>query len=61
MCQFQSREGSRIGPTSNSELRRWIKNGVLYVNGVKVDENELMDYPIFHVTLFTKLKTITLL
>jgi hypothetical protein len=61
VCQFQSREGGKIGIVSNSELRRWINNGVLSINGIKVTENKNIVFPIKSVTLFTKLKIITLL
>ena len=55
VCQFQSREGGRTGPASNGELKRWIKNHVLIINGFRVsDPDELIDYPIFHVWLFPK-------
>lgn len=33
VCQFQTREGSKVGKASNSELRRWINNGALVING----------------------------
>lgn len=60
-CVFQTREGAKTGVASNGELRRWLKNQVLSINGFKITENEVIDYPILRVTLFTKLKTITIL
>lgn len=60
VCMFQTREGACVGKASNSELRRWIKNGVLSLNDFKVAENEIIDYPIYKVTMFTKNKKITL-
>lgn len=60
VCQFQTREGPKIGLASNGELLRWIKNQALSINGFKVSEDEILDYPIFEVTLFTKKNKITL-
>jgi hypothetical protein len=59
---FQTREGLKTGTASNGELKRWIKNSVLSINGFKItDPDELIDYPIFRVTLFTKQKMVTLM
>lgn len=61
MCQFQTREGLCSGTASNGELKRWIKNKVLIINGIAVDDpDELIDYPIFRVWLFPK-KRVTLM
>lgn len=61
VCAFQTREGKKIGLASKSELRRWIKNGVVTINGHKVTEDEALDYPIVSVKLFTKRNTVTIL
>lgn len=61
VCHFQTREGKLSGPVSNSEFRRWLKNQVLSINGFKIAEDEIIDYPIFRVTLFTKKKIITIM
>jgi hypothetical protein len=45
-CHFQTREGKKIGQVSNGELLRWIKNGVLSINGFKVTYDEVLDYPL---------------
>lgn len=50
VCHFQSRE--RSGEASFSELRRWIQNGALKVNGERVSWDEMMDFPVFSVVLF---------
>lgn len=60
ICRFQTREGAKIGIASNGELLRWLKNQVLSINGQKVKFDEMIDYPIFEVSLFTKDKKITL-
>lgn len=54
VCQFQTREGAKIGLASNSELRRWLRNGVLVMNGRKVGEQDALPYPITSVYLFPK-------
>lgn len=60
VCKFQTREGKKVGLASNSELKRWIQNSVLRINGELVKWDEVIDFPIFSVTLFTKEKLITL-
>jgi len=57
VCHFMSRE--RTGKASNSELKRWIKNQALVVNGERVKWDELIDFPIISVVLFPK-KPVTL-
>lgn len=32
LCCFQSIEGDRVGPASNSEIRRWFKQGIIEIN-----------------------------
>lgn len=59
VCKFQTREGAKVGPASNSELKRWLQNKAMIVNGEPVQWNELMDFPIISVVLFPK-KPITL-
>lgn len=61
VCVFQTREGARVGPASNSEMRRWLKNGVLRINGKTIAWDEVIDYPIQSVTLFSKKNKVTLL
>lgn len=54
VCQFQTREGKRVGKASASELKRWLQNGAMVVNGEKVAWDEPMDFPIISVVLFPK-------
>lgn len=61
VCVFQTREGARVGPASNSEMRRWLKNSVLRINGKVIGWDEVIDYPIHSVTLFSKANKVTLL
>lgn len=52
VCFFMSRE--RTGNASNSELKRWIKNQALKINGESVKWDEKIDFPIISVVLFPK-------
>jgi len=58
-CCFQTREGKKVGKASNSELRRWIKNGAVIVNGKKAIFGDPIQYPITSFLLFPN-KPITL-
>jgi len=60
VCRFQSREGKKVGLASTSELKRWLQNKAIRINGEMVEWNELMDFPIFSVILFPN-NAITLL
>jgi hypothetical protein len=59
VCQFQTREGAKIGLASNGELKRWLQNGAVVVNGFKMTFDEEIDFPIRSLILFPK-KPITL-
>ena len=54
VCNFQTREGKKTGKASNSELKRWIQNKVLIINGEAVAFDEQIDFPIFSVVLFPR-------
>jgi len=41
---------------SNSELRRWIKQGVVLFNTERVEIDEEIDFPIFSLVIFPKSK-----
>jgi len=60
VCSFQTREGKKTGKASSSELKRWIQNKALLINGETVTPDEKLDFPIFSVVLFPK-NPITLL
>ena len=60
VCHFQTREGKKVGRASNSELKRWIQNNVLLINGESVKWDEPMDFPLISVVLFPKSARITL-
>lgn len=60
VCSFQTREGKKVGKASTSELKRWIQNGALVINGEKVEWDEPIDFHVFSMILFPK-KPITLI
>lgn len=43
VCSFQTKEGTLVGPASNSELKRWIVNGVVEVNGRRLKLSDAID------------------
>ena len=57
VCHFQTREGKKVGDASMSELKRWIQNKALHLNGEPVAWDELIDFPIISVVLFPKNRT----
>jgi hypothetical protein len=52
ICHFQTREKSKVGKASSSELKRWLQNGALKINAESVAWNESLDFPMFQVRLF---------
>lgn len=54
VCSFQTREGKKVGKASNSELKRWLQNKAVVVNGEPLAWDAQMDFPIFSVVLFPK-------
>jgi hypothetical protein len=61
VCHFQTREGPKVGRASNSELKRWLLNGAVRVNGQVLKWDEPMDFPVFSAVLFPKTEKVTLL
>lgn len=57
VCHFTGRE--RKGKASNSEIKRWLQNQAVVINGEKVRWDEPIDFPISSVVLFPK-KPVTL-
>ncbi len=56
---FLSRE--RDGKASNSEMRRWITNRSVIINGEHIAWDEQMDFTMESFVLFPKGKTVTIL
>lgn len=51
VCVFQT-QGRGVGPASNSELGRWLKDKALHINGLSIAPTDKMPYPIKSVVLF---------
>lgn len=51
-CSFQTKEGKKVGKASNSELKRWFLNGVVFANGERLQFDEVIDFPITSMVLF---------
>jgi len=60
LCHFQTREGKKVGPVSSSELKRWLQQKAVLVNGEPLDWDEEMDFVIHSCVLFPKGNTVTL-
>jgi hypothetical protein len=54
VCHFQTNEGKKVGMASNSELKRWLQNSVVWVNGEVLKWDEEMNFPIHSVVLYPK-------
>ena len=54
ICNFTSREKPGTGVATNSELKRWINNKALIINGETVTWDEELNFPIISVVLFPK-------
>jgi len=55
-----SKEGTRLGIPSNSELRRWLNKGSVLINGEAPKAAEEIKFPIWQLVFFptsTKNKT----
>ena len=49
---FQTKEGAKVGPASNSELRRWFKNGAIQVNGAKLSAEDELPEDVTSIGMF---------
>lgn len=54
VCSFQTKEGRKSGKATASELKRWLQNGAVLINGERVEWNEKIDFPVFSMVLFPK-------
>jgi len=50
----RSREGSKRGAPSNSELWRWLEKGSVIINGVTPKPKEEIEFPITKLVFFPK-------
>jgi len=56
-CNFMSRE--RAGRATNSELKRWLQNQSVSINGVRMKFDQQVTFPVTEMFLFPK-KRLTL-
>lgn len=54
-----SREG-KVQRASRSEVRRWIEGGAVRCNGLPLNINEPINFPVFSLVLFPKGLRVTL-
>jgi hypothetical protein len=52
-----SREGKLIGCPSNSELRRWLRDGNVLVNGKRLAPDTSVVWPIWQLIFFPETKS----
>lgn len=58
-CHFMSIE--RPGKASNSELKRWLQNKAVEINGLRPKFDDEVDFPITQMVLFPKKNRTTLM
>jgi hypothetical protein len=51
-CCPTSKEGAGLGTPSNAELRRWLKNGAVTVNGQRPGPGDAIEWPIEELVFF---------
>lgn len=49
VCQFHSKE--RTGLATNSELKRWLQNQTVLLNGRRIRWDEEVDFPVYQLVL----------
>ncbi len=49
-----SKEGKKLGRPSGSELRRWLRNGSVRINGQKAQEKDEVTEPVWELIFFPK-------
>lgn len=54
VCHFQSCEGKKVGDASASELKRFLQNGAVQINGERITWDEEIDFQIISVVMFPK-------
>lgn len=53
---LHTREGTLVGSPSTTELRRWLKNGNVLVNGARLSSEVSVTWPIQQLILFPDTK-----
>lgn len=59
VCHFMSRE--RTGKATNSEMKRWLQNNSVIINGVRPKFDDPVDFPVTQMVLFPKKNRVTLM
>jgi hypothetical protein len=54
ICHFQTREGRLAGEASAPELKRWLKNGAVVINGEKIAWDAEIEFPVTSLVLFPR-------
>jgi len=54
-CKFVGTiEGKHHGPASNSEIKRWLQNKAVVINGERPNWNDEVEFPVWELVLFPK-------
>jgi len=56
VCRFQTKEGAKVGTASNKEVRRWLNNKAIEINGQKFQANDEVPNDITSIVMFPKSK-----
>ncbi len=56
-----SREGKRLGPPSNGELRRWLTAGSVRINGERPKPGDIVNFPISQLIYFAGNSMVTVI
>lgn len=54
VCRFQTKEGSKVGVASNKEVRRWLDNKAIEINGEKFKAEDDLPSEIISIVMFPK-------
>ena len=52
VCSFMSREGA--GKATNLELKRWLQNKAILINGTRPNWDDVLSFPIESLVMFPK-------
>ena len=56
-----SREGKRLGPPSNGEMRRWLTAGSVRINGERPKPGDIVTFPIRQLIYFAGNSMVTVI
>ena len=52
ICQFQTREGKKVGMASGREMERWFTNRAVILDGQAVTKDHVVVFPVQSLVLF---------